>query len=406
MRTLEDPVLVGLLVQSCGAFALAAVYGLLQARLRRAALRLWAASWAALGFALLALLFALVLPSFAYAGQVAYLFLEYAYGVLLVAGCLSHTRGRGFDRQAWLWLVPAALLALALPIWTHGELVVMFIPQSMILAAFCATAGVILLGTRPRGVGRNLACTALALLALDFLQYAPIFWRAAAFGAPLPEAYLRFTSLLLLLLESLLGMAGLLLVAERRDRELQRQNRELAEARARLASLARVDPLTAAFNRHAFDELMQAGAGALGPGSVAMLDIDQLKAVNDAYGHAAGDAVIVHSAEAIRRRLRAEDAVFRWGGDEFLVVAFGMSDGELARRLEDFGQKVEHVEVPGAPERLQVGASVGCAAFAAVADLDEAIRLADAAMYRHKAAAGTTGGARPWRLHGSVPAHS
>src|SRR5689334_22463774 len=135
MRTLEDPLLVGLLVQSCGAFALAAVYGLLQSRLQRPALRLWAASWASLGFGLLALLFSLVLPApFAYAGQVGYLLLEYAYGILLVAGCLSHTRGRAGGRTGWLWLAPATVLALALPVWTRGDLVRMFIPQTVILA--------------------------------------------------------------------------------------------------------------------------------------------------------------------------------------------------------------------------------------------------------------------------------
>src|SRR5205823_2263991 len=80
-------------------------------------------------------------------------------------------------------------------------------------------------------------------------------------------------------------------------------------------------------NRHAFYSLVEDARrqGSTPPeGTVALVDIDSLKPINDAYGHAAGDESIRAVATAIRSIVRAADLVIRWGGDEFLVILIGL----------------------------------------------------------------------------------
>src|SRR5215204_4977094 len=90
-----------------------------------------------------------------------------------------------------------------------------------------------------------------------------------------------------------------------------------------LGELATRDHLTGTYNRRAAEERLaedvkraERGGGAL---SLTLLDLDQLKPINDAHGHRAGDACVVHFAEVLNRNLRAGDWVARWGGDEFVV---------------------------------------------------------------------------------------
>jgi diguanylate cyclase (GGDEF)-like protein len=119
-------------------------------------------------------------------------------------------------------------------------------------------------------------------------------------------------------------------------------------------------------------------------GCVAVVDLDALKTINDTFGHAAGDAAIRAVARAIRQVVRADDLVFRWGGDEFLVVLFGVSEEEARRRLDGLDAMLGVVPVPGSSEPLVVMVSVGVAAFAAVDGLEQALATADERMYRRK----------------------
>lgn len=140
-------------------------------------------------------------------------------------------------------------------------------------------------------------------------------------------------------------------------------------------------------NRHAFYSLIegQRTSKALPPpGCVAVVDVDGLKPINDTLGHASGDAVIRAAAGAIRSLVRADDLVFRWGGDEFLVVLVGVSDEEAKRRLAMLNELLARVPVPGCPEPLTVSVSFGVAPFSAELPLERAIDNADAAMYERK----------------------
>jgi diguanylate cyclase (GGDEF)-like protein len=114
------------------------------------------------------------------------------------------------------------------------------------------------------------------------------------------------------------------------------------------------------------------------------VDLDALKPINDTFGHAAGDAAIRAVARAIRQVVRADDLVFRWGGDEFLVVLFGVSEEEARRRLEGLDSMLAAVPLPGSRQPLALTVSAGVAAFAAVAELEKALETADQRMYRRK----------------------
>jgi diguanylate cyclase (GGDEF)-like protein len=106
----------------------------------------------------------------------------------------------------------------------------------------------------------------------------------------------------------------------------------------RLASAATVDILTGLMNRAAFEEALNAQL--LRPqswGSLLMLDVENLRETNEAYGHRAGDAVLKRIARAIRTSIRSDDLASRWIGDNFAILAPGIDSSQaemLAKRIE------------------------------------------------------------------------
>ena len=119
-------------------------------------------------------------------------------------------------------------------------------------------------------------------------------------------------------------------------------------------------------------------------GCVGFFDIDALKAVNDLYGHATGDVVIRHVVRAIREIIRAEDLIFRWGGDEFFVLMIGI-DSEIANsRMNRMDKMLTDLMIDGVNKPLTIGVSHAFENFDDLRDLEETITRADAGMYRQK----------------------
>ena len=172
---------------------------------------------------------------------------------------------------------------------------------------------------------------------------------------------------------------------------LRRQARRLREDNAHLAEEIQHDPLTGAGNRRHFERLMARLADARDPdlariGLVGLMvvDIDHFKQINDRHGHEAGDAVLVEVTRRLRALLREQDAVVRWGGEEFVLVLPGTSTpglavlaGRVLRAMAD---------TPIGPQAVRVTVSAGAVAHPVVAGapVDTAFRLADAAMYLAK----------------------
>ena len=191
-----------------------------------------------------------------------------------------------------------------------------------------------------------------------------------------------------LLITLLAILFGIVMVRMRNvRRELENTNRQLVQARDQLELLVQMDPLTEALNRHAFHSLLRLPEGAqdvVTSGSVAVLDIDNLKPINDPMGHTAGDKAIRAVARATRSLVRADDMLFRWGGDEFLVLMFKLPQPEAGRRMEKLNKILEAncEQWTGMP--LTVTVSFGVAGFTSLTDLGQAIEQADKAMYAQR----------------------
>jgi diguanylate cyclase (GGDEF)-like protein len=159
----------------------------------------------------------------------------------------------------------------------------------------------------------------------------------------------------------------------------------LESAHNRLEELANTDPLTAAFNRHAFYGFVRKDDGSEPvSGCVGFFDLDNLKQINDCYGHSAGDQAIRATARAIRDLIRAEDLLYRWGGDEFFVIMVGM-DAEMAKlRMEKLERGLTDLKLEGMAETINVGVSSGFCNFNGASELEQSIKRADAEMYKRK----------------------
>ncbi|TVQ36833.1 MAG: GGDEF domain-containing protein [Geminicoccaceae bacterium] len=173
------------------------------------------------------------------------------------------------------------------------------------------------------------------------------------------------------------------------DDEIQRSTRSIRSLANRLKVRAETDDLTGLSNRKAFFEAAQpiiVEAQATGvPASVAMIDIDHFKWINDEHGHDAGDRVLRAIAASVRRMLRPEDLLCRFGGEEFLVLLSNADAGEAKRVAERVRRAVADLPTSiasGADVRATV--SVGVTRIATGEPLAAAIRRADAFLYAAK----------------------
>lgn len=150
-----------------------------------------------------------------------------------------------------------------------------------------------------------------------------------------------------------------------------------AEAEARARHLADTDPLTGVANRRAFHARLQPYyRDPTLPFAILMVDLDNLKELNDRYGHVLGDDVLEHVATIISSNLRDVDTIARYGGDEFIVCMPGVSreDAEaIAERLRTAIQDESRATV-----------SIGCAARTPREDVDRVLNRADALLLAAK----------------------
>ena len=187
-------------------------------------------------------------------------------------------------------------------------------------------------------------------------------------------------------------------------RKSVRTGRRLAELNDELAYRSAHDPLTGLFNRRSFQDRMRSRTGEAAPrlGSAdcfTLLDIDHFKRINDEYGHAAGDAVLVEVGRRLRSAMRESDMVLRWGGEEFLVYSQGISQEQrplLVQRILDAIAATPVVLEDGSALAISATAGAVSLPFAQEAgderepapqpDWEQAIALADRALYKGKEA--------------------
>jgi diguanylate cyclase (GGDEF)-like protein/PAS domain S-box-containing protein len=183
---------------------------------------------------------------------------------------------------------------------------------------------------------------------------------------------------------------------KRSEIELQKANkllrihtREIEDLHAELKEQAIRDPLTGLFNRRYLEETMNrefARASREGfPIGFVMIDIDHFKQVNDAHGHKAGDLILQALGNLLLGRIRAEDLVCRYGGEEFLIILTQAGKEITAERAEQWRTDFEALKTAYGEKVLQTTISLGVAVYPGDGVTAEAvIHAADQAMYRAK----------------------
>ncbi|TPW30872.1 diguanylate cyclase [Martelella alba] len=165
------------------------------------------------------------------------------------------------------------------------------------------------------------------------------------------------------------------------ERERRRDLREKA-----LRVQASVDPLTGLFNRRAFEEAYRVAALRQTPRGAALLliDLDHFKKVNDTYGHAVGDRVLVAVAELLRESLRGTDLAARLGGEEFAVF-LPNTGREKAREIAERARSaMAEISAPDNADALAITTSIGVCWSHACLPMETALELSDRALYQAK----------------------
>jgi len=379
---------VGLAIQCVGILLITLLSMFMQSSIRSNALRYWTAAWVSLSLALISLFAAFRLGSTQTIFYSCYFLAEYLFGLLFIAGCRSQVTGKSLTRSYRYSLIPAIVVSFVLP-YVSRDFNDLFMIHAAILATLFMISFFVIRKGGERSSGIKLMSVALLLMTLDFLHYVPAFGtRKGLLGFTVPPTYFRYTSLFDLLFEILLAFGTVMVLMESVRREVELANRKLTDARDQLELLVQMDPLTEALNRHAFHSLLrrpESGTdNTASSGSVAVLDIDNLKPINDTLGHTVGDKAIRAVARAMRSLVRADDMLFRWGGDEFLVLMFKLPQPEAARRIEKLNKILDENCERWIGEPVKVTVSFGVAGFTSLTDLGQAIEQADKAMYAQR----------------------
>lgn len=200
-----------------------------------------------------------------------------------------------------------------------------------------------------------------------------------------PVYLLASVVLLLVVLVAVLGIR--LRRAKDRIQQLQKYVVKLQDAERSLKKQAFFDPLTGLANRllliDRFESAMRHSKRSLKQFAVLMVDLNKFKAINDTYGHAAGDTVLIAVAQRLVAIVRASDTVARLGGDEFVLIIESITERDQVAAL---GQKLIDVLSQSVTlesgEVVQVGGSVGYAWYPKDGEnLRDILDVADQAMY-------------------------
>lgn len=192
------------------------------------------------------------------------------------------------------------------------------------------------------------------------------------------------------LLELELGTEGEQEIARLRTVELEMANDLLREETARLEALSTTDSLTGLFNRRALERRVgEEVAAARRHGAtlvLALVDLDEFKAVNDTFGHETGDLALRRLAELLTANVRASDVAARWGGEEFALLLPNTRLQDARHMLERVGAAIAGHRWSTIRDGLSVTTSIGAAGLEEVTTLVELLRLADRRLYAAKAA--------------------
>lgn len=164
----------------------------------------------------------------------------------------------------------------------------------------------------------------------------------------------------------------------------RRMQAQLEASRRDLEHLAYHDVLTGLPNRAAFTHFFEDSLAEDEPYAIFSLDLNGFKQINDTYGHAVGDQMLQHAAEQLKRSVAAPGRIFRWGGDEFVIVVPGVQRSADAEALARFIAVNIRAPMRYQQQELSVGTSVGYALGRGNRNHETFLGLADHDMYSVK----------------------
>ncbi|MEX1311975.1 MAG: GGDEF domain-containing protein, partial [Candidatus Sulfomarinibacteraceae bacterium] len=229
----------------------------------------------------------------------------------------------------------------------------------------------------PRSRASRWLGMAFVLQSGTFLFYAVVL-SPVVFDKPILVSFMPFTSFFDAWIELVLALSCLAAVADRSEEQLRYANRELLESQDRLSQMVDSDPLTGLANRRAMRPFMDRATAS--GATLIFLDINEFKMINDRFGHSVGDAVLQRLARLLSETFRPQDAVMRYGGDEFLVIAPSMDQHSVAPRIARIRTEMATAEADSPPVSLAIGVTE----LAAGGDPSAALVRADHLMYHDK----------------------
>ncbi|HKA36634.1 MAG TPA: GGDEF domain-containing protein [Thermoanaerobaculia bacterium] len=375
-----------LLIQAAGTGLLLLLFLLVYRRIRLPALLEWITSWA---FLLAGLGILWVLPL---AGANRPLFFVdhaalLAHALFLLRGIGRLRDPRGGKASELLWLAPilgAAWLTSSDPARYSAFI-------ALTLAAVYVTAAVALAATPGSTVGRFILSISFLLWGVEQAVAGAALLRFH--GSTLMSGTLQYAGFAAMLLEMMVAVGVILLLFEASQTKLASEMEQLRHFDLLLKEKSVRDPLTGLYNRSHFNDVLRrelvsarlAGADV----SVLLADVDRFKQINDRLGHAVGDDVLKFVANYLASCVRETDYVFRWGGDEFLVLLPRTPEATAEKKAEELGRRLPHI--PGV-ERVSPSLSVGWATHRSGEDFTVTLAEADARMYDRKQRGRQAGG--------------
>jgi len=173
---------------------------------------------------------------------------------------------------------------------------------------------------------------------------------------------------------------------------IRRLRSQLAKAQRRIDELqasADTDFLLGILNRRGFERELNRSIAYIkryqASGALIVLDVDRLKPVNDAFGHAAGDQVLKAVVDVLSRQVRLSDVIGRLGGDEFAVLLWNLSETDAHAKAALLEQAIDGLTFLFRGREVKAGASAGVAVLGPHAEAGRALEEADCAMYLRKA---------------------
>lgn len=383
---------IGLSMQFSATVLIAALF--LMLRLpgqRRSYFHYWRLAWICLALALLALI-----PQVKASGdaQVPLSYGTYQLGKLLyllflMSGVLVYRRG--LDRRLiWRVGLPTTVgFGLASILLSDNFSQIMSWQVPVVIAVY-GLASFLFLGLPAprRSLGTSLTGSAFLLAAVLWLTngiytYGFFLGRELGSGFWLGMFASRYGSFADLIMQALMGFGMVVILFEDNGRETAEAYSQLAISHRHLERAVYIDSLTGALTRRAFDEGVGMELAAANYGVLVMLDLDDLKSVNDNRGHETGDGLLRHAVESLRARLRPHDQIYRWGGDEFVVLMVQTTLAEATLRLKSLLAGLPAFVIAAMPP-IPLRLSRGTAFFRSAADLEQALTAADQAMLEDK----------------------